>query len=125
LFHFIPQRISAAIPQARNDKQQNSQQTKELNPSFSTFFTLKFCISVLLIFSQLIFCCWTSTHFIKLKNDIKFYKLNLGNLSKDEMSFSVAFDGNYTDYMSGEKVSFSKNQKLTFKPWEYKILIAE
>jgi hypothetical protein len=41
------------------------------------------------------------------------------------MSFSVAFDGNYTDYMSGEKVSFSKNQKLTFKPWEYKILIAE
>ena len=49
----------------------------------------------------------------------------LGNLSKDTATFSVAFDGNYTDYMSGEKVSFSKNQKLTFKPWVYKILIAE
>jgi hypothetical protein len=49
----------------------------------------------------------------------------LGNLSKDTATFSVAFDGNYTDYMSGEKVSFSKNQKLTFKHWEYKILIAE
>jgi 1,4-alpha-glucan branching enzyme len=49
----------------------------------------------------------------------------LGNLSKEETAFSVAFEGKYTDYMTGEKVSFSKNQKLTFKPWEYKILIAE
>ena len=49
----------------------------------------------------------------------------LGNLSKDTTAFSVAFDGNYTNYMTSEKVSFSKNQKLTFKPWEYKILIAE
>ena len=49
----------------------------------------------------------------------------LGNLSKDTATFSIAFDGNYTNYMSGEKVSFSKNQKQTFKPWEYKILIAE
>jgi len=49
----------------------------------------------------------------------------LGNLSKDATAFLVAFDGNYTNYMTGEKVSFSKNQKITFKPWEYKILIAE
>jgi glycosidase len=49
----------------------------------------------------------------------------LGNLSKEAEAFSVAIDGNYTNYMTGEKVSFSKNQKLTFKPWEYKILIAE
>jgi glycosidase len=49
----------------------------------------------------------------------------LGNLSKEATAFSVAFDGNYTNYMTSEKVSFSKNQKLTFKPWEYKILIAE
>jgi glycosidase len=49
----------------------------------------------------------------------------LGNLSKEATAFSVTIDGNYTNYMTGEKVSFSKNQKITFKPWEYKILIAE
>jgi len=49
----------------------------------------------------------------------------LGNLSKDTTAFSVAIDGNYINYMTGEKVSFSKNQKITFKPWEYKILITE
>jgi hypothetical protein len=27
--------------------------------------------------------------------------------------------------MTGEKVNYSKNQKFTFKPWEYKILIAD
>ena len=49
----------------------------------------------------------------------------LGNLSKETAAFSVAFEGKYTDYMTGEKASFSKNQKQTFKPWEYKILIVE
>jgi glycosidase len=49
----------------------------------------------------------------------------VGNLSKETAAFSAAFDGKYTDYMTGEKVSFSKNQKMNFKPWEYKILIAE
>ena len=49
----------------------------------------------------------------------------LGNLSKGVVAFSVAFEGKYTDYMTGEKVGFSKNKKLNFKPWEYKILIAE
>lgn len=49
----------------------------------------------------------------------------LGNLTKEKMVFSVAFEGKYTDYMTSEKLSFSKNQKINFKPWEYKILIAE
>jgi 1,4-alpha-glucan branching enzyme len=49
----------------------------------------------------------------------------LGNLTKEKMAFSVAFEGKFTDYMTGEKLSFSKSQKLNFKPWEYKILIAE
>lgn len=49
----------------------------------------------------------------------------VGNLSKETAAFSAAFDGKYTDYMTGEKVSFSKTQKMNFKPWEYKILIAE
>jgi 1,4-alpha-glucan branching enzyme len=49
----------------------------------------------------------------------------IGNLSKTNVSFTSAFEGKFTDYMTGEKVSYSKNQKFTFKPWEYKILIAE
>lgn len=49
----------------------------------------------------------------------------VGNLSKETAAFSATFDGKYTDYMTGEKVSFSKKQKMNFKPWEYKILIAE
>lgn len=48
----------------------------------------------------------------------------VGNLSKTNTTFTSAFEGKYTDYMTGEKVSYSKNQKFTFKPWEYKILIA-
>jgi hypothetical protein len=34
-------------------------------------------------------------------------------------------EGTFTDFMSGEKITFTKNQTLTFKPWEYKILLAE
>lgn len=49
----------------------------------------------------------------------------LGNLSKEATTFLIAIEGNYTNYMKDEKMSFSKNQKLTFNPWEYKILIAE
>jgi glycosidase len=48
----------------------------------------------------------------------------VGNLCKTNTSFTSSFEGKFTDYMTGEKVSYSKNQKLNFKPWEYKILIA-
>ena len=49
----------------------------------------------------------------------------VGNLSKSAADFTSSFEGKFTDYMTGEKVNYSKNQKFTFKPWEYKILIAE
>ena len=49
----------------------------------------------------------------------------VGNLSKINTTFTASFEGKFTDYMTGEKVNYSKNQKLDFKPWEYKILIAE
>lgn len=49
----------------------------------------------------------------------------VGNLSKSNSIFTSAIEGKFTDYMTGEKVNYSKNQKLTFKPWEYKILIAD
>jgi hypothetical protein len=49
----------------------------------------------------------------------------LGNLSKSATVFTSSLEGKFTDYMTGEKVNYSKNQKFTFKPWEYKILIAD
>ena len=49
----------------------------------------------------------------------------LGNLSKSATAFTSSFEGKFTDYMTGQKVNYSKNQKFTFKPWEYKILIAD
>ena len=49
----------------------------------------------------------------------------VGNLSNVNTTFTSSFEGKFTDYMTGKKVNYSKNQKLNFKPWEYKILIAE
>ena len=49
----------------------------------------------------------------------------IGNLSKSIKSFTIPIEGFFTDYMSGEKLEFTKNQKLNFNPWEYKILIVE
>lgn len=49
----------------------------------------------------------------------------VGNLCKTNTSFTSSFEGKFSDYMTGEKVNYTKNQKLNFKPWEYKILIAE
>jgi glycosidase len=57
----------------------------------------------------------------KEKNKVIF----VGNLSKTNTTFTSAFEGKFTDYMTGEKVNYSKNQKLNFNPWEYKILIAD
>lgn len=49
----------------------------------------------------------------------------VSNLTKSAQTFTTAIEGNFTDYMSGAKISFAKDQKTTFKPWEYKILVAE
>lgn len=49
----------------------------------------------------------------------------IGNLSKINQSFTIAIEGVYTDYMLGTKIEFTKNQKVNFNPWEYKILIVE
>lgn len=60
--------------------------------------------------------------FSRVKGNYKV--IYLGNLSKTNAKFTSAFEGKFTDYMTGEKVNYSKNQMFTFKPWEYKILIA-
>jgi glycosidase len=49
----------------------------------------------------------------------------VSNLTKSPQTFTTAIEGNFTDYMSGAKINFTKDQKTTFKPWEYKILVAE
>lgn len=47
----------------------------------------------------------------------------LANLTDKETNFTVDIDGEFTDYFSGEKVLFSKTNPLSFKAWQYKILI--
>lgn len=47
----------------------------------------------------------------------------LGNLSRRAQDFTVELEGNYVDYMTGNGFTISKDQKINFKPWEYKILV--
>lgn len=49
----------------------------------------------------------------------------VSNLNKVNTSFTAPIEGAFTDYMSGQKITLTKDQKLNFKPWEYKILIVE
>jgi hypothetical protein len=49
----------------------------------------------------------------------------IGNLSSKKQSFSTEIEGNFSDYISGEKQTFEKNKPLIFAPWEYKILLAD
>ncbi|WP_395046197.1 alpha-amylase family glycosyl hydrolase [Flavobacterium sp.] len=61
--------------------------------------------------------------FEREKNDKKV--IFIGNLSKTNKSFTIPIEGIFTDYMLGEKIEFTKDQKINFNPWEYKILIVE
>jgi alpha-amylase len=49
----------------------------------------------------------------------------VSNLNKTNTSFTAPIEGTFTDYMSGQKITLTKDQKLNFSPWEYKILIVE
>ncbi len=51
--------------------------------------------------------------------------LFIANLNKEESKFNLDFAGNYTDYMTKERFIISKNEKVQFSGWEYKILIKE
>lgn len=46
----------------------------------------------------------------------------VGNLSKKDQEFTAPIEGNYTNYMTGEKVTLAKDQKHNFKPWQYWVL---
>lgn len=47
----------------------------------------------------------------------------IGNLSKENATFTLPLEGTFTNYLTNEKVSFTKEQKHQFKPWEYYILV--
>jgi 1,4-alpha-glucan branching enzyme len=47
----------------------------------------------------------------------------VANLSKKPNTFTFPVEGNFADYMSGEKVALAKDQSHSFKPWEYKIFV--
>jgi alpha-amylase len=61
--------------------------------------------------------------FVREKNDKKV--IFVGNLNKDKTDFSLNLEGNYLDYMSGKNIKLSKNQKMNFASWEYKILVKQ
>jgi glycosidase len=47
----------------------------------------------------------------------------MANLSNKEVIFTTNLSGEFLDYLTQEKMTVNKDEKLIFKPWEYKILI--
>lgn len=47
----------------------------------------------------------------------------MANLSAAAKSFTAPVEGEYTNYMSGQKVTLTKGQQFSFKPWEYWVLV--
>lgn len=46
----------------------------------------------------------------------------IANLTKENQYRTVQIQGTYKDYMTGQEVTFDKDQKIEFKPWQYLIL---
>jgi alpha-amylase len=46
-------------------------------------------------------------------------------MSKTAQQVSANIEGDFIDYMSGNKIKLAKNQKINLKPWQYYILIRE
>ncbi|MFD2602538.1 alpha-amylase family glycosyl hydrolase [Flavobacterium suzhouense] len=47
----------------------------------------------------------------------------IANLSAKPQAFTAPVEGEYTNYMSGQKVTLAKGQQFRFKPWEYWVLV--
>ena len=47
----------------------------------------------------------------------------MANLSNKEVTFKANTEGEFIDFFTNEKFAISKEKSMTFKPWEYKILI--
>ncbi len=59
--------------------------------------------------------------FERVKNGKKI--IFLANLSNKPVSFSIPITGELKDYMNNSEISLKENEQLTFKPWEYRILL--
>ncbi|QEE48367.1 alpha-amlyase [Flavobacterium alkalisoli] len=46
----------------------------------------------------------------------------VGNLTKEPQSFTLPVEGNFTNYVTGEKVQLAPGQEQKFGPWEYWVL---
>lgn len=49
----------------------------------------------------------------------------LANMTNALQLVKADIEGNYLDYMSGKKMTFVKDQKISLKPWQYYILVKE
>lgn len=47
----------------------------------------------------------------------------IANLSAKPQTFTAPVEGEYTNYMSGQKVTLKADEKFSFKPWEYWVLV--
>ncbi len=47
----------------------------------------------------------------------------IANLTAKPQTFTVAEDGEYTNYMNGKKVTLEKGVRLSLTPWEYWVLV--
>ena len=46
----------------------------------------------------------------------------VANMTDQPVTFTAQMEGDFSDFMNGSSMSISKDQKLEFGPWEYKIL---
>ncbi|RAV31037.1 alpha-amylase family glycosyl hydrolase [Sinomicrobium soli] len=49
----------------------------------------------------------------------------IANLSDVPLEFTVEAEGDYTDYMSGDKITLEPGTPCNYAPWEYHILVGE
>ncbi|MFY7671731.1 alpha-amylase family glycosyl hydrolase [Tenacibaculum sp. MEBiC06402] len=46
----------------------------------------------------------------------------IGNLSKENQSFTIDLDGEFSDYFTGNTIRLGKNSSLDLAPWQYYVL---
>jgi len=49
----------------------------------------------------------------------------IGNLSKNAVNTTIDLAGDYTDHITGKKVTFTKGQEVALQPWQYMVLVTE
>lgn len=47
----------------------------------------------------------------------------IANMTAEPVEFSAEIEGDFTDYMSDSEMKMTKDKQMSFKGWEYRILI--